>query len=192
MRFKSVRAPATAVAARTTATVAAALLALAGCSGVATQSYEYKADVPGSEQYAAALGSTPVAVYNSPYAAADVVAAMQGRNPGPKLTFVAAQESSSAYRIIVVFGESTQAPSTYCEATAVAASPSPNGRLAVTAAFCSGKSIISDAVARTSAIASTQDPHFADLMAQLLSALLPQTAIPGVNDGQTSGGGAGM
>lgn len=175
---------------------AAALIAAAGllaaCEGsVATESYGYRADVPGQEQYASTLGPTPVAVYNSPYAAADVIAAMQGRNPGPKLTFIAAQESGATYRVVMVFGESSAAPSTYCEATAVAASPSPSGRLTVTAAFCSGKGIVSDAVARTTAITSTQDPKFADLMTQLLSALLPQNGMPGITGGGETGGSSG-
>ena len=200
MRFKTAGAPAAAIAARTiaavavrtTAMVAVAMLTACSGGGVATQSYSYRADVPGHEQYAATLGPTPVAVYNSPYATADVIAAMQGRNPGPKLTFVAAQESGTTYRLVMVFGESTAAPSTYCEATAVAAAPSPSGRLVVTAAFCSGKAIISDAVARTGAIASTQDPRFADVMSQLLSALLPRTAEPGIGDGETGGSSGGM
>jgi hypothetical protein len=158
------------------AAAGAALLAACSEGTVATSSYSYQEDVPGHEQYAASLGPTVVAVYNSPYPTADVVAAMQGRTPGAQLTFIAMPDPAATYRVILVFGESHAAPSTYCEATAVSSSPSPTGRLTVTAAFCAGKSILSDAVARTNAIPSVHDPEFQSLMGDLLSALLPRSS----------------
>jgi len=154
------------------AVVGAALLA--ACSDVSTSSYSYREDVPGLEQHAASLGPTTVAVYNSPYPNDDVIAAMQRHAPGPQMTFTAKPDPSAAYRVVVVFGESHSAPSTYCEADAVTASPSPSGRLTVTAAFCSGRTILSDAVARTNAIASAHDPEFGQVMGDLISALLPR------------------
>jgi hypothetical protein len=171
------------------AAATAALLAACSQGTVATQSYSYRQDVPGYEQNAASIGPTLVTVYNSPYPTADVIAAMQGRNPGPKLTFTATPDAKATYRIVLVFGESHQAPSTYCEAPAVSSSPSPTGRLTITAAFCSQQIILSDAVARTTAIASTQDPEFGRTMSDLLSALLPQYSAPGTSgDGQMGGG----
>jgi hypothetical protein len=163
---------------------------LTACTGdVTTQSYSYRGDVPGYQQYAAATGPVPVAVYNSPFDAGAVIAAMQGHNPGPKLTFTAASASAAAYRIVLVFGESHAAPSTYCEAQTVTGGPSPNGRLTVTAAFCNGGRILSDAVARTNEIGSAQDPEFTRLMSDLLSALLPQNDPVSASD---IGGGSGM
>jgi hypothetical protein len=172
------------------ATVAGAAL-LAACSSgtVATSSYSYRSDVPGHEQYAASIGATPVAVYNSPYPNDDVIAAMQGRTPGPQMTFVAKQDGSATYRVVMVFGESHAAPSTYCEAQAIAASPSPTGRLTITAAFCAGKSILSDAVARTNAIPSAHDPEFERTMTDLLSALMARNQP---TTGGDVGGGSGM
>jgi hypothetical protein len=152
----------------------AALLAACTESPVATQSYSYREDVPGLEQHAASLGPTTVAIYNSPYPNDDVIAAMQGRTPGPQMTFTAKPDASATYRVVMVFGESHAAPSTYCETPTVTASPSPSGRLTVTAAFCSGPTILSDAVARTNAIASAHDAEFGQLMGDLLSALLPR------------------
>ena len=170
------------------AAIAGAAL-LAGCAGtVATQSYRYQQDVPGHEQYAASLGPTTVTVYNSPYPTEDVIAAMQGHTPGVNLTFTSKANGSETYRVVLVFGESHAAPSTYCEAQSVAASPSPNGRLTITAAFCSRQLILSDAVARTTAIASAHDPEFERTMTDLLSALMPRNATPGMGDGQMGGG----
>jgi len=95
------------------AAVAGAAL-LAGCDSgtVATSSYTYRQDVAGHEQYAASIGATPVTVYNSPYPNDDVIAAMQGRTPGPQMTFTAKQDAPATYRIVMVFGESHAAPST--------------------------------------------------------------------------------
>lgn len=167
---------------------AAAAALLAACQGdVATQSYAYRQDVPGHEQYAAAIGPTQVAVYNSPYPNDDVIAAMQGRTPGPQMTFTAKPDAAATYRVVLVFGESHEAPSTYCGAQAVTAGPSPSGRLTVTAAFCAGPSILSDAVARTGAIPSAHDPEFARLMTDLLSSLLPRNGAPGIGDGGMGG-----
>ncbi len=164
----------------------AVLLAGCGEGNVTTQSYAYRQDVPGHEQYAAAIGPTPVAVYNSPYPADDVIAAMQGRTPGPKMTFTGNPDGSATYRVVLVFGESHAAPSTYCQVQAVTAGPSPTGRLTVTAAFCAGTSILSDAVARTDAIASPHDPEFERMMTDLLSALMPRNnplSVPDMGSG---------
>lgn len=169
---------------------AACAALLAGCADtVATQSYRYRQDVPGHEQYAAAIGPTPVAIYNSPYPNDDVIAAMQGRTAGPQMTFTAKPDGSSTYRVVLVFGESHAAPSTYCQAQTVTGGPSPTGRLTITAAFCSGQAILSDAVARTSAIPSAHDPEFERTMTDLLSALLPRTPASGMGDGEFGGSG---
>jgi len=151
--------------------------------------------VPSHVQYAAADGPLPVTIFNDPFPGPDndtgVIAAMQGRNPGPPLTFIAAGPGANmaGYRIILAF----DAPAfSRCGAAPPPPSPSPAARpparTRISAAFCLDNRILSDASADAGAIATPQDPHFARLIQDLLSALLPYYDPSSQNQ---SGGGSG-
>ncbi|HEX9464263.1 MAG TPA: hypothetical protein VGB82_16820 [Alphaproteobacteria bacterium] len=163
---------------------------LAGCSdqGTTTHSFVYAHDIPGHVQYAAANGPVPVAIFRDPFpndpANAAVLAAMQHRNPGPPVTFVNATSApgSGAYRVIVAFGTPRVAG---CRAPAASA-PAPEGT-DVSAAFCTGDHLISEAWASGGRIDTAEDPRFARLMQDLLSALMPYND-PSLNNTGGSGG----
>ena len=143
-------------------------------------------------QYAAADGPVPVTIYNDPFPGPEndkaVISVMQGRNPGPPLTFIEAGRgaNSAGYRVILAFDSP---PFSRC-----GAAPPPQSsaraadRIEISAAFCIGDRILSDATAGTGAIASPQDPHFARLIQDLLTALLPYWDPTSQNQ---SGGGSG-
>ncbi len=146
--------------------------------------------MPSHVQYAAADGPVPVTVYNDPFPGADndksVVAAMQGRNPGPPLRFIEAGAglNKAGYRVIIAFDSP---PFSRC-AAAPPPPAHPADRTNVSAAFCIGDQILSDAVASGGPADTPQDPRFARLMQDLLSALLPYYDPSSQNQ---SGGGSG-
>ena len=131
----------------------------------------------------------PVAVYRSPVADDAVIAAMQRRNPGAPITFAHASApagSTSAYRIVVAFGAP---PAVGCSpAPAGEARPTP-GRTDVSAAFCTGGRVLSEASASGPPIDAAEDPRLKRLMQDLLSALMPYND-PSQN--LSGSGGSGM
>jgi hypothetical protein len=153
------------------AAIVAALALLAGCAGgVTTQAYVVSRDMRGHVDYATAHGPTQVVLHSSPFDTAAVVAAMQGRNPGAPMTF-GTGPSPQNYRVLVLFGLWPAANP--CQTPAPAFPPAGGGGTQVSAVFCIGQTEISEARASTGPIASAQDPHFARLMQDLLSALMP-------------------
>lgn len=158
------------------ATCAAVVLpiALAACAGGAsTHTYIFNRDLRGHVQYAAAYPPTPVAIFNSPVDANAVLAAMQGRNPGPPMTFTMDPVAASSYRIVVSFGEPPVGPNNVCQVTSLMAPPASAGRTDVSAAFCVAGMLISQADAGSERLTSAQDPRLPRLMSDLLEALMP-------------------
>lgn len=174
--------------------VALGAAGLAGCGdrGTTTHSFVYAHDVPGHVQYAAAQGPVPVAIFRDPFpndpANAAVLAAMQRRNPGPPVTFVNAVSDSGTggYRVIVAFGTP---PVIGCRTPAPSApAPSPD-RTDISAAFCTGDRLISEASASSGRIDAADSARLARLMQDLLSALMPYNN-PDLQNTGGSGGGA--
>lgn len=168
---------------------AALLLGLAGCTGggVTTHSYVFNHDVRGHVEYAASHGPTQAVIYNSPIESAAVISAMQGRNPGPPLTFVAAAADAPGYRVVISFGPSPAGVDEFCRTSNVPPRPLPSGRTEAAAVFCIGGTILSEASASADRIESSQDPRLARLMQDLLSALMPYNDPLYMNDSGDSG-----
>lgn len=125
--------------------------------------------------YGSPFGDPPARV------AAAVVAAMQGHNSGPRVTFSAAPAPPPKPRWRVVMAlNPTELRDTndLCKLaetpnTAPLTARSQGGRLRIMAAFCQGDWTATQATARGKDISGLESPNFANLLAQLTHALFP-------------------
>ena len=135
----------------------------------------------------------PVVVRGNPFAdqgwsdddfAAAVIAAMQGRNPGPTTRFTAetSREGHPAHRIILSFN----AGATVTAAELCAASKGhrsepigPNGKLHVIAAWCRNGAVASECSGWIAGVTAPTDRRFARLIAQVTRDLFPTATEPG-------------
>jgi hypothetical protein len=167
---------------RCASVAAAAATLLSACDGgVATRGYVYNRDIRAHVQYAAYASPTQLVIFNSPFDASAVTAAMQGRNPGPPITF-STGPGTSGYRVVLVFGAPFPGTANICQAQSVGAAPAPADRTEISAVFCIGPALISEATASTSRIGSAQDPRLGRLMQDLVSALMPYNDPQSTND----------
>lgn len=146
---------------------------LAGCAGTTTRTDIFTRDLRSHVSYAAATPPTGAIILNSPVDPAAVVAAMRGRNPGPPIAFVLGPSPTSLYRVVVSFGAPPLGSRNWCQATNLAVAPAPAGRTEVSAEFCVGAILLSEASASSRRIESAQDPRLQHLMSDLLEALMP-------------------
>ena len=138
-------------------------------------------------RYSGGDNALRVIVYGSPFGdpparvAEAVVAAMQGNNGGPRVTFSAdpAAPPNPRWRAILAVNPTelrdtielcklTVAPQTASQTT-----PAQGGRLRIMAAFCQGDYAATQATGRGKEIASLDSPNFRFLLAQLTRALFP-------------------
>jgi hypothetical protein len=133
----------------------------------------------------------PVVIARDPLpgdsADAAAIAAMQHRNPGPPITFASAAAPASVrapYRIIIAFGTP---PVSGCATPAASDLRMGPGRTDVSAAFCLGTRVLSEATASGPRVQGPDDPQLARLMQDLLSALMP-ASDPSSQNGSGSGG----
>jgi hypothetical protein len=136
----------------------------------------------------------PVVIARDPFpgdsADAAAIAAMQHRNPGPPITFASAGVPASApapYRIIVAFGAP---PVSGCAAPAASTLRMAPDRTDVSAVFCLGNRVLSEATVSGPHVQGPDDPQLARLMQDLLSALMP-ASDPASQNG-SGGAGSGM
>jgi hypothetical protein len=154
-----------------------------GCANEVSVSRNYipQRGVPGHADYAKALGPVPVVMLNSPFAPPTVVAALQ-RNDPRRHQFTTDPPSSleGGYRILLGFDRFPPGGLYVCRGPltegAPAATPQPAQRPTSTSiygAFCLGPALLSEAVATAPRVDSPDDPRFARLMGDLLTALMP-------------------
>jgi hypothetical protein len=152
------------------------VLLLAGCaSGVAVSRTHYtQLGIPSQVELAAAQGPTLVNLHHSPFPDQAVLAAMRVHNPRPYMTYSTAEAGGPyPYRIVLGFGSRPPGGSADCRVFSQPAAPAPAGKTEMYGAFCLGNQLLSEASAVAPAVKSADDPAFARLTGDLLSALLP-------------------
>jgi hypothetical protein len=157
-------------------------LGLYACTGASVISHSYynSAYSPDHVQLAAASGTAVAAIRNNPFAAdrdnAGVVAAMQGRNFGPRLYFsqTPRPDDKYGYKVILDFRPPGPSSAYQCqgESTPPTSAP-PSGQIDVTATFCVGDRLLTDAAGTVSGATGPDDPRFRQLIGDIMVALTP-------------------
>ena len=172
--------------------VIAAAAALFGCADGSLVHYNYynSAYEPGHVALAAANGPSLAVIRNDPFPQdrdnEGDVAAMQGRNLGPRLYFsqTPRPDDKYGYKIIMNFGAASAAgdagyspffgASYQCNAGPTPPSAAPaTGEIVVTAAFCVGDRLLTDAAGSISGATGPDDPRFRRLIGDMMVALTP-------------------
>ena len=157
-------------------------LGLGGCAGMSVISHNYynSAYEPGHVMLAAANPPSLAVIRNNPFPAdrenAGVLAAMQGRNFGPRLYFsqTPRPDDRYGYKVILDFGPPGPKSAYQCEGgptPPVAAAPS--GPIDVTATFCVGDLLLTDAAGTVGGASGPDDPRFRSLIGDIMVALTP-------------------
>jgi hypothetical protein len=157
-------------------------LTLSGCAGASVISHNYYSSAysPDHVQLAAASGTAIAAIRNNPFPGdhgnAGVLAAMQGRNLGPRMYFsqTPRPDDKYGYKVILDFGPPGPNSAYQCqgESTPPANSP-PAGPIDVTATFCVGDRLLTDASGTVSGATGPDDPRFRQLIGDVMVALTP-------------------
>lgn len=156
--------------------------ALGGCAGspIVHSSYYNSAYTPSHVTLAAASGPSLAVIRFDPFPSdrdnAAVVAAMQGRNFGPKMFFTQTPRPDDryGYKVVLDFSSASARYATQCVAPPTpAATTPPADSIVVTASFCVGAILLTDASGSISGVRGPDDPAFQRLIADLLAALTP-------------------
>lgn len=158
-----------------------AAMALSACSGpIVYWNYYASGYEPGHVALAAANNPALAVIRGDPFANdpnnAGVLAAMQGRNFGPKIYFAQTPRPDDryGYKVVLDFGVSGYGYGSACEAGPAPPNPRPPGeRIDVAAAFCVGDVLLTDASGSVSGATSPDDPRFRRLIGDIMVALTP-------------------
>jgi hypothetical protein len=160
----------------------AAGLGLSACADASIVHYSYydSAYTPDHVQLAAASGTALAVIRHDPFPGdrdnAGVLAAMQGRNLGPRMYFsqTPRPDDKYGYKVVITFGAGDGGYRAQCTATSTppAATP-PNGPILVSAAFCVGDRLLTDASGSIGGATGPTDPRFLSLIGDMMVALTP-------------------
>lgn len=158
-----------------------AVLALSACNGsIVYWNYYASAYYPGQVLLAAANNPALAVIRGNPFANdadnAGVLAAMQGRNFGPKIYFgqTPRPDDKYGYKVVLDFGAAGYAYASACEAGPAPPSPRPPGeRIDVSGAFCVGNVLLTDASGSVGGATGPDDPRFRRLIGDIMVALTP-------------------
>jgi hypothetical protein len=162
--------------------LALAAAALGGCAGtsIVHSSYYNSAYTPSHVTLAAASGPSLAVIRSNPFPAdrdnAGVLAAMQGRNFGPKMFFTQTPRPDDryGYKVVLDFGSGSARYASQCTAPPTPpAAAAAAGPIAVTASFCVGEVLLTDASGSIGGARGPDDPVFRRLIGDLLVALTP-------------------
>lgn len=157
-------------------------IGLSGCAGgsVISHSYYTSAYSPDHVQLAAASGTAIATIRNNPFPQdsgnAGVLAAMQGRNVGPRMYFsqTARPDDKYGYRVILDFGRPGSSFVYQCQGESTTpATASSSGSIDVTATFCIGDRLLTDASGTVGGATGPEDPRFRALIGDIMVALTP-------------------
>jgi hypothetical protein len=157
------------------------ILALAGCADTPTVYGLYRNTpyYPAAVAFAAGAGDTLAVIRNNPFPTdrdnSGVLAAMQGQNLGPRLHYTQTPRPNDTYgyRVVVAFGTPSTGVRDLCRNSEAAFGTAPDGRMAATAAFCLGRSMLTEVSAIGPGAGQPDDPRFKQLMSDMLVALFP-------------------
>lgn len=158
-----------------------AALALAGCAGVSTVTHFYynSAYTPAHVALAAANNPAQAVIRGNPFANdvnnQGVIAAMQGRNWGPKIFFSPTPRPDDIYGYKMVMAFNGIGPNSYalCNAPPAPPQPSGNDRIDAAIAFCVGDVLLTDASGHVSGATGPDDPKFKRLISDLMLTVTP-------------------
>ena len=159
----------------------AAALGLAGCADTAIVHYSYynSAYTPGHVDLAAASGQSLAVIRDNPFPEdvdnRGVVAAMQGRNFGPKMYFAQVQrpDDKYGYKVILDFGSKGGSYDECMRPPSPPAHTPAKGEISVFAVFCVGNLLLTDALGSISGASGPDDPRFQRLIGDIMVALTP-------------------
>lgn len=168
-------------------------LALSACANpypsIVYHNYYSSGYSPSHVELAAASGPALAVIRNDPFPTdrnnEGVVAAMQGRNYGPKIYFTQTPrpDDKYGYKVVMNFG-AEEAGSTYapisngayniCQTESTGSSVVPaTGDVMVSAAFCVGDRLLTDATASIGGASGPDDPRFQRFIGDVMVALTP-------------------
>lgn len=164
-----------------TLTVLALAAAVAGCADGSIVHYSYynSAYTPGHVQLAAANNPSLAVIRGNPFPQdrdnRGVVAAMQGRNFGPKMFFNQVQrpDDKFGYKVILDFAGAQPGYAACGTSPTPAATTPSSGPVSVLASFCVGEVLLTDALGSISGATGPEDPRFQRLIGDLMVALTP-------------------
>lgn len=165
-------------------------LALAACADTSTihHSYYNSAYAPSHVMLASASSPALAVIRNNPFPQdrnnEGVLAAMQGRNFGPRIYFSQTPRADDkyGYKVILNFGSdspgssysSLSGASYQCQAEATPPSSTQrHGEIAVSATFCVDDRLLTDASGSISEATGPEDPRFRRLIGDIMVALTP-------------------
>lgn len=160
----------------------AAGLSLSACAGssIVYHSYYNSAYTPAHVQLAAASGTALAVIRNDPFPtdrdSAGVLAAMQGRNFGPRMYFsqAARPDDIYGYKVIMDFGPASRGADYQCQVGPTPPSAArATGPIVVSATFCVGDRLLTDAVGSIGGATGPDDPNFHRLIGDIMVALTP-------------------
>jgi len=181
---------------RVTPVLLALAAALCGCADGSTVHYNYynSGYEPGHVMLAAANGPSLAVIRNDPFPQdrnnEGVLAAMQGRNLGPRMYFSQSPrpDDKYGYKVVLNFGGASSAGDTgytspaytlsgasyQCQAQPTPPATAPaSGDITVTGAFCVGDRLLTDASASIGGATGPDDPRFQRLIGDMMVALTP-------------------
>lgn len=156
-------------------------LGLSACADASIVHYSYydSAYTPDHVTLAAATGTALAVIRDDPFpndqGNAGVLAAMQGRNLGPRMYFSQTPRPDDiyGYKVVMNFGAATTYGGT-CSALPTPPSTTPaGGPISVSAAFCIGDKLLTDAAGSIGRASGPEDPAFHRLIGDMMVALTP-------------------
>lgn len=159
----------------------AAGLSLSACAdaSIVHHSYYDSAYTPDHVQLAAASGTALAVIRNDPFPAdrdnVGVLAAMQGRNLGPRMYFsqTPRPDDKYGYKVVLSFGAGGGYRGQCTASPAPRAVVPTNGPISVSAAFCVGDRLLTDAAGSIGGATGPTDPRFLRLVGDMMVALTP-------------------
>ena len=156
-------------------------LGLQACANTAVVHYSYynSAYTPGHVDLAASIGHSLAVIRDNPFPQdpdnRGVVAAMQGRNMGPRMYFAQVERPDDryGYKVILDFGGSRGGADECTRPATPAAKTPPQGEIAVFASFCVGNVLLTDALGSISGATGPEDPRFQQMIGDIMVALTP-------------------
>jgi hypothetical protein len=161
--------------------VLALILVIGGCGAPTVYNNYYDSLYePAQVRFASSVGPTLAVIRDNPFPSdtgnQGVLAAMQGQTMAAPLYFsqTARPDDRYGYKVVLNFGPSMYGSKEACQAqpTPPATKPPPE-RIAASAAFCVGNSLMSDAQGEVRDVAGPDDPKFRRFVSDLLVALTP-------------------
>jgi hypothetical protein len=167
-----------------------AAVTLTACDGTIVNRSEVAGGYTGFlyTQSQAAGGTNAVMVRNAPFAPDAVVTALQDRYQSDQYRFGLGPTPAdwNGYTVVLAFGGAPVGTRNLCQDPNLPLAAPSGGRTTVVGDYCLGNILVSEATGWTSAVQDPQDPHFKNLVGDVVAELFSYQAR---YDKHGSGGG---